>query len=203
MQWGGRPENHSPEIGRFLQLAMSISATGEAGWVFEYDSGDGMTAVERLEHEDVLAFHRQRSRVETIGWGIVYLVIVAACIGLIGNGPLSSTMTDAGSFRAQWDRFLHYEAPAELRFSLNRVAPSVALGVSEKYLRKFRIDAITPEPFKAEAADGELIYYFHVRAGQDDAFITFHLTPITAGIVKGNVRVDGGETLRLWHLIYP
>jgi hypothetical protein len=76
----------------------------------------GVTRIGDLEIQQDLNYQRREWRIQRLGWVVMRLVILAALLGLLGNGPLSKasvTATD-GSLRLDYHRCWHYRNPMTL-----------------------------------------------------------------------------------------
>ena len=119
---------------------------------------------ESLEIHDVsvnedLDFQRREWTVQRIAWLVEAAVIVAALLGLLGNGPLSkaSISDPTGSLFVEYSRFGHWESPLRIEITVQpRAGHLTRLSINRPYLDQMRVESITPQPV-SQSADGERI----------------------------------------------
>jgi hypothetical protein len=161
-----------------------------------------------LEVDQDLAFQQRSWTVQRIGWIIMPLLVLAALLGLLGPGPLSSATvgSEAGPLWLEYDRFGHWERPTNLQLHLgaNVAAQGLArIWLDSAYVEKMQIEQVTPQPESVELAANRLIYTFQVAEPGQPTFITFHLKPEKFGPNRGEVGLVEGSSLQFSQFIYP
>jgi hypothetical protein len=167
-----------------------------------------ITRVGDLEIDQDLDFQHRSWMVQRVGWIVMPLIVLAALLGLLGPGPLSSATvgSEAGSLWLEYDRFGHYQGPMTLRFHLGvGSAPEgmARLRLNQDYVEKIQIEQVTPEPERVEMASDGLIYTFQVAKPNQDMIITFHLRPNNFGPLTGQIGLAEAQSLRFSQFIYP
>ncbi len=164
-----------------------------------------------LEVNEDLRFQRRMWAAQRVCWVVMALVVLAALLGLLGPGLLS-TSAKAGSEGAslsveEYERVLRYRKPTTLRLGLGERAGAGAgearLWLDRKYLEGFQVQKVTPEPKSVEAGSDRLTYVFDVAELSESTSITFDLQPQKAGLLKGQVGPDDGESLSFGQFVYP
>ncbi|MEU1889606.1 hypothetical protein [Streptomyces pristinaespiralis] len=82
-----------------------------------------------LEIDDSEAFHRKEQTFERVGWAVLALLLVAACLGVFGDwGPVASATAKSpgGIVTMEYDRFDRYTARTDLTITTG--APTVDEG---------------------------------------------------------------------------
>lgn len=159
-----------------------------------------------LEVDQDLRFQRRDWAFERVGWLLMFLVVIAALLGVFGDGPLSAkeARTSDGSLRVEYGRFERREAPSRISVTVRRGAPAdstVALWVSEDYLRAVRLHEVIPVPRRQIArGDGTV---FEVALGGDSGRVSLYFLPERAGARTLRLGVPGREMLALAQFIYP
>jgi hypothetical protein len=164
--------------------------------------------VSELEIDQDLAYLRRSWRVQRAGWLGMGVVLVLALAGLFGSGPLSRhEVSIPGLLHVEYQRFARYEAPQALTVRVDPAATQageVRLWVDRGYLEATRIETITPEPTRVEAAADRLVYVFAMNRPGEPATIAFALQAARFGPVAGRVGVEGAEaTVTFRQLVYP
>jgi hypothetical protein len=161
-----------------------------------------------LELDQDLAFQHRSWIVQRIGWIVLGLIIVAALLGLFGEGPLSHTTarTQDGSLGLAYNRFWRVQAAMTLRVFLmpkTAYAGEVRLWLSRSYVDAVDVQHITPQPQRVEAGTDRLTYVFAISQMGQQIEITFQVKPERPGRVAGRLGLEDGTTLSFAHVIYP
>ena len=169
-----------------------------------------MSRADGLEVNEDPAFQRRDWAAERVGWAAMAAVIVAALLGLFGQGIFGKgTVGDAGAQISvdEYDRFLRFGKPTTLSVRLDPASATdgeMRVWVSREYLQGFQIQGISPQPDRAMTGPERMTYAFGVGVGTGGpATITFELQPDKVGLVEGRVGLDGGRSLRLRQFAYP
>src|SRR5688572_20039263 len=123
-----------------------------------------------LDLAEDIAFERRSWVVQRIAWTIMSLILIAALLGLFGNGWLSKARMSipGGALEIEYNRFVRFQAPGELRA---RISPSsteenqAGLWVSREYLKSIELKQITPAPEREITTDEGVIYLFATAHG--------------------------------------
>lgn len=161
-----------------------------------------------LEISQDLNFQRREWVVQRVGWVVMAALIIAALLGVFGPGPLSNTTagSESGPLRAEYYRFWRMASPMPLRLRLTPASQGqgeVGLWVSREYLEAMRVESVTPEPARVEAAGDHFIYFFNVAASAATVSVIFNLEADRMGPVSGKFGVDQRAAIQLEHFIYP
>lgn len=152
-----------------------------------------------IEIDEQLKLHEKGWVIQRIGWVLILLVMLAGLLGLFGEGILSKQSVHAGNIRAEYERFLRYEA--EMKILLE--APNEHIGtisLPQEYLKGFRIVRFEPEPIHNNTTANEITYNFQPGSNH---IVTLYLTPKNKGSLDGVMKVNGANAIPLHHFIYP
>jgi hypothetical protein len=161
-----------------------------------------------IDLEDHESLQRIEWRTQRVGWFVWSTIIVAACLGLLGPGPLSAARdSDAnGTLTVAYDRFLHYHHPTEIRITLgnlSRAGGELELTLSQELLDRMQIRRIEPEPVRASLGGGGVVYKFSRSDSADPSEIVFHVDFERIGPSHGTIKVNGKEPIVLNQFVYP
>ncbi len=168
-----------------------------------------MTATEPvgdLERDRDLRFQRREWTVQRGGWLVMMAIIIAALIGLLGAGPLSSATAESGPLQLQYTRFERRHAPTELEVSPASSAVSqdqVEVWLSSDYLARVEITSIVPEPEEVVVADDRVIYRFSIDDQAQRPTILIALEHDDPGLSTGRIGMIDGSELTFWQFVYP
>lgn len=148
--------------------------------------------------EDEISLHKKGWVVQRIGWGLMFLFILLALLGLFGEGPLSSQTVQSGDVQLKYERFCRYEHGAELRLqSAGENIQTVSL--PQEYLKKFQISKVVPRASRQITSPGYVNFQFE---GSQNDIVTFYFNPVGRGKAGGTVKVNT-HSFTISQIIYP
>lgn len=155
-------------------------------------------SVNKLPVEDEISLHRRGWIIQRIGWVLMFAFLIAAILGLFGEGPLSSKKIQAGGVSVEYERFCRYEHGMVIRLqsdgeNINTVS------IPQTYLKSFRVATIIPEPAKQVATTGSVQYQFE---GPQNNIVSFYLNPVNRKTVEGMFQVNN-HPFTIKQTIYP
>ncbi len=159
-----------------------------------------------LERDRDLRFQRREWTVQRGGWLVMVAIIVAALIGLLGAGPLSSTTVESGPLQLNYSRFERRHAPTALEVSVASSAASqdqVEVWISADYLARIEITSIMPEPEEVIVTDDRAIYRFSIDDQAQRPTILIALEHDDPGLSTGRIGMIDGSELTFWQFVYP
>lgn len=150
-----------------------------------------------------LALQRREWAVQRAGW-----VVIAAMLGLLGDGPLSRTRiaSDDGSLRLEFDRFARVGATTLLRLHFHpAVDPEgrYRIWLDGEYQEATRVREVSPPPERAEDDRGRVVYVFRSFEPERWTEVTFYVHPRRPGLRPGRVGLVGGASVDFRQFIYP
>lgn len=163
---------------------------------------DSASTIQLAEH---IPFQERLWHVQRIGWVVFALIILAALLGLFGQGPLSSATAESGRLQVDYERFARFESPTT--FDL-RVAPAasdmtVEVWLSQGYLQQIEVVSISPPPSEVRADNDRLIYVFALHQVGVIAQVTFHVTPLRTGLLLAQAGLTNEQPVQFSQFIYP
>lgn len=128
----------------------------------------------------------------------MFAFLIAAILGLFGEGPLSRKTIKAGTINVEYERFCRYEHGMEIR--LQSAGENIStVSIPQTYLKSFRLATIVPEPAKQVATAGSVHYQFE---GTQNHIISFYLNPVDRKTVEGMFQVNN-HPFTIKQTIYP
>ncbi|MBA2685062.1 MAG: hypothetical protein H0U66_11270 [Gemmatimonadaceae bacterium] len=158
---------------------------------------------------DNLSFQRRTWEVQRVGWIIMVLISIAALLGVFGKGPFSNGRLgdDASPLRADYERFLRLNAPAQLTVyvggSAIRPDSTVELWIDRSWLSRMEINGITPEPDKTRVLGDRLAYTFRAQPGPKPVRITFEMDNRALWRIGGELGLTNGPSYSFSQFAYP
>lgn len=168
----------------------------------ETESIDGLQINQDMPHQ------RREWRAQRTGWVVIALLLVAALAGLLGPGPLSSSVAHApdGGLRVEYDRFERLQSPNELRIvlpaDLARTG-SIRIRLNREFVESADLERFDPDPVSvAVDADG-FVYEFAVNPAGRPPTVIAHYQYRSAGSTPVRVSVEGGPAVAFGQWVYP
>jgi hypothetical protein len=166
------------------------------------ENNDKARELEEFRAEEV--FHRREWFVQRTGWTLLGVLILAACAGLFGNGPLAHQQLPIEGNVLDIDRFARREAASEWVFrpqmSTDR-HDEFAVRISSQFLEHYRIVTIIPEPRQQVIDKDDVLFRF--AADRSGSVITFNVEPLHMGWSTGEFRIGHSSPVRVRQLVYP
>lgn len=142
------------------------------------------------------SFHRIDWRVRRVARVVFALVLLAALLGVFGDGPLARTKVASGSVSVEYDRFLRDEEVVRVRFP---AGGGVRLKVRGLIDAGEKLECV-PSPVRDESRVGERVLEFAPDPERDEIDLSWEVR--RAGVRRGFLEVDGTR-LEAWALVYP
>ena len=149
--------------------------------------------------EDEIDLHQKGWIVQRIGWVFLALIVIAASLGLFGNGLLSKTSKAEKNVSIEYERFARFESQTELTIKALNLRDGVEIRIPQSYLRNMELEKSIPQPTRQRLAQEHLILSFDA---QESASLTLVFNPTTTGTVAAVFEVNR-ERLNISHFIYP
>jgi hypothetical protein len=161
-----------------------------------------------LQIEEHLPSQRRGWVLERVAWIVVAIVLVAAVLGLFGNGLLTPTAvgTSGGTLIVSYERFGRYGADSVLRVEVSNEAfvdDRFTLSISTSYLDSMKIDDIAPQPIESRFSDRAAIFTF-ATPDAASAHVRFDMTGSDVGGLDGTVGLPSvGERTSFSQFLFP
>lgn len=170
----------------------------------EPDSGAPVGGGIEVQSDDT--FRRREFAAESVGWLLLALVLVAAMLGLLGRGPVSSARAESPSGRVtvDYERIAHREADDTLVVEVERRAGDtepLRVHLSGEWLADLDLRGVSPEPSEQTGTpDGlELVI---PTSGTGRIRVVLSLRTRALGLTHGSLRA-GGEDVGFTQLVLP
>ena len=161
----------------------------------------GLTRVGDLDIPHTPSWHRRWRRFHIAASIVGVLLLVAAVLGLFGEGPLAhaTKSSSGGGLKVEYDRFVRTAASTFLNIQVQRSQAPIRLEISSDYLDKMSVGQISPQPDSEQQTSDHLILTFNQKP---PAQIQVYVVPQKIG-VRGGTFTVGGERVRIQQFVYP
>lgn len=160
-----------------------------------------------LEIDEDLGSQRRAWAFERAGWAFLLLVLVAAALGLFGNGLLGTARASTvdGSLWLEYPRFLRAGSPERLRLVVD--APRAEDGrlsvwLDAAYFEGVSLERVMPAPERMVAGSERLTLEFEWDGAAGPVAITFEIVANEAGSIRSRIGSDT-RAVELRQLVYP
>lgn len=162
----------------------------------------------KLDLETDAQFQRTEWRAQRIGWIVWSLIVVAACLGLLGPGWLSDREAASadGGLTVGYERFLHYHNPSQLTITCNGShldGDAFRIRVARSLLDQMQILRIDPEPEHHQVNEDAVLYEFQRDPQADGVKVVFHVEYERYGNVEGEIALTDGDPVTFRQFVYP
>lgn len=165
------------------------------------------TASESARIEEDIPFQQREWSVQRVGWLVMFLLVIAALLGLTGGGgPLAtaSQHTPDDTLHVHYSRVQRSLAPAQLELTLaSGGGDELEVWIGNEFLSEIEIESISPQPLETRAGPDRQVFVFAVADGAREFEVTVHYRPQVAGISSGSAGIVGGQELTFDQLVVP
>ena len=152
-----------------------------------------------LDMEDEIDLHKKGWVAQRVGWIIFLLILIAASLGLFGNGLLSKSSAGERNAIIQYERFTRFESQTELNIQAQNVTDGLEVRIPQSYIHSMEVEKMIPEPTRQRLEPDHLVLFFEAEGS---ASVSIVFNPETTGSVAAVIEVNG-ERILISHFIYP
>ena len=154
-----------------------------------------------------LEFQSRQWTVQRMGWAVMALVVLAAVVGVFGNGPLANATARSsdGAYQVEYARFARHRAPTSIRVVLQQGAAGseARVALDRGYADGMQVEEVYPEPETVEVGANEVVYTFKLATEGSGATVVFSALFEDMGRNGGTVTLEGHPPVRLSQFVYP
>lgn len=146
-------------------------------------------------------FERWMKRVHRVAGVVGLLLVLAAILGLFGEGPLAhATASSAnGSLQVDYDRFIRTEASSGFQVSLQKGSGATNIAISNDFFNSASINSITPQPSSETVLPNRVVFTI---AQHPPAQIQITITPQKIGAHRVTI-YSHGTSVSFTQFTYP
>ena len=162
-----------------------------------------MSRKETLQIDEDRDFQRREWRYQRIGIALLFLLVLAAILGLTGMGGVLARgeAGDAGgALHVDYDRFVRRGSFSKVNLHLRTTPGAVRFWVGAPYFDRVQIDSIAPEPEIVSVETGR--HVFVIRAGSPDVVVTLDVKHEEAGMLEAEIGLVDGPSVRFSQLSF-
>lgn len=161
-----------------------------------------------MQIEQDMEFERRDWVMQRVGWIVMLLMVVAALLGFLGQGPLTRLTAGGrgGPLAVEYYRFDRVQSPADLKVSLmpgSDAEGEVRVWIERQYMESISVEQITPEPAETEVWPDRLVFTFKRGDADGEAAIIFRFRHEEFGSHDARVGIVGGPEVSFSQFVYP
>ena len=152
-----------------------------------------------LELEDDIKLHETGWIIQRVGWIIILLLVIAASLGIFGNGLLSKAEIIDDGNKLSFEKRARYEAPMQMTIHATSRNERIDVRIPQSYFNIIELDKVVPEPLEQTLANGFVIFTFETEG---PSTVKFYLIPEKTGTITVQIKVNESD-FSISHFIYP
>jgi hypothetical protein len=159
----------------------------------------------RLDIIEDLTFQRRWWRIQRAGWATMAVLVVAAFIGLFGDGIIGQRRATFASGRivANFDPVARRSATDSLEFEIQEIRDAaISLQIPRSFLQHVVIRNVEPRPIASHSDRRSVTHVFAPPLSGGHAWIGIDLEYVQAGVHRGKFVLDG-EECRITQVVLP
>jgi hypothetical protein len=163
------------------------------------DLKDTSESSRALQMDEDLQFFQRTLSIQYVARWVVFILLIAACLGLFGTGFLSNRTIKQAGMELQYEYFLRRESKTEIVLHQNESEAFTVIRFPTSYLKHFTIEKTIPEPHFTGIENGYTNYVFQTSGAST---VRLFISPEDFGSVSGDMLINDRH-FHLSHFIYP
>ena len=160
------------------------------------------------QSDEIRTFQVREWKFQRIAWVLWALIVVAAGLGLLGPGPLSTTtaVSEDGQLTVEFERFVRTSNSTVFGVKLERVTQAdkdVQLTLKTEDATDLKLISIVPDPQVQSLANNGVQYTFAVAKQADDSTVRFRIEHERFGRCSSVLSLAGGSEVRIVQYVFP
>jgi hypothetical protein len=145
---------------------------------------------------------------ERVGWLVIAAIWIAALLGLLGPGPLTSRERESsdGRLKVEYYAVPRYSAPAELRIAFEPLGSAeefIELAISQSILDEIKLESITPAPVESRLGQQRVIHRFRTIDLGDRGHVVYRFEHESFGPLSGSITLLPESEIQLSQFVCP
>jgi hypothetical protein len=161
-----------------------------------------------IDIDEDFKYQKREWRIEQVGWVLIWLLLIAAMLGVFGKGPLSDARIGdpTGAITVNYTRLERYRSPATIEVI---VGPNQGQGgkfvltLDRRFVDRIDIQRIDPEPDSVRSDSGRIAYEFELEDPAQPAHVFIDYEFEHFGLSQARLSLENGPELNLRQFVYP
>jgi hypothetical protein len=148
-------------------------------------------------------------RAQRIAWVFFGMILLAALLGLFGQGPLSKGRLGEpdSALSIEYEQIDRYQAPTDMTiFVGSNVAQEglIRLSFNKEFMERVEVRQFVPEPESVLVGGEDVVYEFRVTDSAQPVEVRVDFEHEQAGLARGELRLEGaGSALEFASFVFP
>lgn len=138
---------------------------------------------------------------------LILAIVIAALLGVMGDGPLSRADAYGGYVKVRYPRFTRVSEAEEITVVMEAPVTrggSCTFWLDDNYLRRFKVESITPVPAPAVLTGSHVTYTFRCAPGEEARVrLRLRSKAAAAGPLVGEIGVAEGGYAQMRQYVWP
>jgi hypothetical protein len=165
-----------------------------------------MSMGKSIQIDDDLDTQKKSWKFEKAGKIVLWVIIALSITGIFGSGPLSLDSVKSEDLELKYAFFERQKNSTELSIVLGKKYTSVDtinISINEDFVKKIRIEAISPIPVKSDIIQGFIRFFFKSNVLVNNTTVTIHLKYYEPGYYQNTIRINDDGIAGFKQLVYP
>lgn len=159
-----------------------------------------------LQVGEDLRFQGRQWSLQRVAWVVAAAVLVAALLGLFGDGVLSGRTAEEDGLEVRFERVERHRAPSTVTIEVETRhgdGDVVELFVDRSWIEGVLVEGSTPEPEGVNGAEDRVVFSFAVEPGQEKVAVSLDVAHQGLGEQAGRIGVPGGPQVEIRQFVLP
>jgi hypothetical protein len=161
-----------------------------------------------IDIDEDIVYQEREWKAQRVGWVIIWLLLLAALLGVFGKGVLSDAQAADPTqvLSVKYARFERYRSPTTIELVIGPTltgAGKFAIALNREFVDRVSIDRIDPEPESVKSDSNRLLYEFEVTADNQPAHVYINYEYAQFGASEVQINLENGPALVLHQFVYP
>ena len=145
-------------------------------------------------------------RIQRVAWGVMAVLVLGGIAGIFGRGPLSTAQasTADGAVTVRYERFARFRTPSQSVITVTQPqTAALRVHVAGAWLAALPAQSLDPRPAEEIPVAGGTDFVFAAEAGSGPVRITLTQQAAKAGLVRGEITVQGERPVAVTQFVWP
>lgn len=162
-----------------------------------------MARSDELQIDRPAAFLRRERRFQQVGRVALGLFVLGGVAGLFGDGPLSSTVAQAGDTHVRYERFGRMTSPTRVSITVQTAARDgepVAIRMERAFVERLSMLEVRPTDALVGYLDEAALFEVPATGGRGHLELQYKCNDF--GVLRTAIATGSGPPVAIWQLFY-
>ena len=164
--------------------------------------------ISEIDIDQDMVYQEREWRIQRAGWLLMWLVILAALLGVFGKGVLANAVASdpGGALTVKYSRFERNRSPSALEVTIGPVQTTggkFAIALDRDFVNRIEIQRMDPEPASVKGDREHVVYEFEVTEAGQPAEVVIDYEHAQFGLPHTRLALENGPEVLLRQVVYP